>query len=229
MTRLTLACFLALVASVCAQTPSTPPPDAPLRPVINAEPVQPASARYELAVEWSEKRKDNLAVPLENKGTDVMNVLGVQSSAGIYIVDYPSRVKAGASEPIDIIYEAADNTDSASEYIRVKTDQGIKTIIVSIKREDAFTLDSSELKWAVGGAATAKSFTVNIKKAGLELKKAKCTSGGHKAQVEAINSTTYRVTVTPGSTAKAAQFAVFLEFDKALPGKAAVVYGAIGE
>jgi hypothetical protein len=229
MHRLAVVLLCALATSGYAQSVSVAPDNVPLRPVINSDPVQPAVAVYELSTGWSEKKKDNISVPLENPSKTDWQVQGVQSTSGIFVVDFPSKVKAGATEAIDVIYEAEGGTDSEVEVLRVKTDQGIKTVHVRIKREAAVSLDVKELKWSVGGAQTPKVVTAKISAAGLKLKKAKATGGGHKADIETVDASTYRIVVTPGSTAKAGQFAVLLEFDQPLPGKSVVIYGNIGE
>lgn len=231
--KLPLFVFGVLLSSIgFAQMPGNPsvaPANVPLRPVIAEDPAQLRPPQFEIAVGWNDRTKDKLSVPLTNASDKPLQVLGVQATRGIFIVDYPNKIKAKGDDLIDFIYDAADNTDGDMEVIRVKTDQGIKLIHVQIKRSAVFNFDTRELRWKVGGKADTKTVTLKVPDSQVAPKRAKSSSGGHTAEIEKVDGTTFRIKVTPSSTDKATQFAVAIEFDQPLPGVAPVIMGVVGE
>jgi len=210
-----------------AGTPSTPPADVPLRPVPPADPAQPAPPTYELTAKWNERWSVSvLSVPFKNESEKPLKILGVQATRGIFIGDFPSTIGPGREDTIAFVHEGADNTDGDLDLIRVLTDQGIKEILVKIAREAAVKFDVRELAWTVGDAAEAKSATITVTAGTVTPQKARVT-GGHQAVLESAGAHTWRVKVTPASTAKSGKFAVFVDFDQPLPGTAPVILGVI--
>lgn len=229
---LLLGLLLFSVAQAQNATPpvvSVPPPGVPLRPVINADPVQLRPAQFEITAAWNEKTKDKLSVPLSNSGDTVLAVLGVQATRGIFIVDFPSKVKAKGEDKINFIYDAADDTDGDMEVIRVKTDQGIVVLNVHITRQAAVTFDKKELNWKTGAKADPQTVTIKIPNGQVSPKKLKVSGSGNKADLVKVDGQTYQVKVTPALTAKSTQFAVTVQFDQPLPGVAPVIRCVVGE
>lgn len=211
-----------------ASTPSSAPANVPLRLVVPEDPVQLQPPRYEITASWNDKTKDSLSVPLTNTGDKTFNVLGVQATRGLFIVSYPDKVKAGGQGAINFIYDAADNTDGDMEVIRAKTDQGIKTIHVQIKRDAAVTFEAKELKWKVGGSADSKTVNLNIPNGVVTPRLVKVSPSSHKAEIEKVDGKNFKVKVTPASTAQATQFIVSIEFDQPLPGTAPIILCTVG-
>lgn len=208
---------------------STPPANDPnLRVVTNSDPVEPAPATFQVAVAWNARGKEGLSVPLKNDSTDTWQVLGVQSSAGIYIQDFPNKIKPGDSGEVDFIYDSREDTDSAVELIRVKTDNGVKTLAVQIQREIAVAFDTHEVHWKVGDPLASKSIIMTVSTGTVTPQNLK-TSNGVSATLEPIDSTRYRVSITPKSTAKTDRFQVAVKFDKGLPGVSTKIYGSIDD
>lgn len=205
---------------------STPPANATLRPVVVSDPAQPAPPTYELALKWNDRSTNVLSVPLKNDSDKALKVLGIQATRGIFISDFPSNIAAKKEDSISFVYSAADNTDGDTDLIRVLTDNGIKEIILKIVREEAVQFDVKELRWTAGGTADTKTATITVL-AGATVPQKLRVSGGNSAVLETVDATTWRVKVTPASTAKSGQFAVFVDFDKGLPGKSATILGII--
>lgn len=229
-TLLATAGWLALASvPILAQTgaPQTPLADIPLRAVVPGDLAQSAPPVYELVAKWNDRGGNNLfTVPFKNDFGKPLQVLGVQATGGIFITDYPGKVAGKKAETIAFVYNAADNTDGDFDVIRLLTNFGVRDIHVKIAREEAVQFDARELRWSAGGAADTKTVTLTLAAGTVTPVRARAT-GGHQAVLEAVNATTWRVKITPGSTAKSGQFAVFVDFDKALPGKAAVILGVI--
>jgi hypothetical protein len=205
---------------------STSPANAHLRPVVTAGPAQPAPPTYELALKWDDRSTNVLTVPLKNESEKPLKVVGVQATRGIFISDYPVTVGAKKESNISFVYSAADNTDGDIDRIRVLTDQGIKEIVLKIAREEAVRFDVKELRWRVGAIADTKTVTITTT-AGTAIPRSVRAGNGNRAVLEPVNGSTWRVQITPGSTAKSGQFAVLVDFDRALPGKSTVILGII--
>jgi hypothetical protein len=219
--------WLAACVVLTAQTVSKPRADVPLRPVVTAEtPAQPAPPKYEMNLKWNERGTNVLTVPFKNESDRPMKVLGVQATRGIFIGDYPSNVGPKKEDFIAFVYDAADDTDGDIDIIRALTDQGIKEIHVKVNREDAVSLAAREVRWTVGDAATAKTVALTVTAGTATPTKVRAT-GGHTAVLEKSSATAWTVKITPSSTAKSGTFAVFVEFDQPLPGKATVILGNI--
>lgn len=220
--------WLLLPASVFAQAgvKSTPPVNVTLRPVVSSDPVQPEPTTYELPLKWDDRSTNLLTASLKNDSDKPLKVLGVQATRGIFITDFPGNIGPKKQDDISFVYDAADNTDGDTDLIRVLTDNGIKEIRIKIVRDQAVSFDTKELRWTAGGVADTKIVTLTVA-AGTAVPQKLRVSGGSNAVLEAVNATTWRVKVTPASTTKSGQFPIFIDFDKALPGKSAVILGII--
>gem|GEM_PF-4064834 len=189
--------------------------------------VQPGIPAYELQARWSDKMSANiLNVPLKNEGDRPMEVIGVQATRGIFIADFPAKVAPGKEDRLSVVYVADENTDGDLEQIRVYTDQGIKEILVRVVRETAVSFDTRELKWTVGDGGETKVVTITTAANTVVPQKVRVTSG-HTAVLEKAGEGQWRVKVTPASAVKSGRFAVFVDFDKPLPGTAPVILGVI--
>lgn len=181
---------------------------------------------YELSLNWNDNLSNVLTAPIANAGTATMAVLGVQATSGIFISDYPTSIGAGKTDAVSFIYNAAANTDGDTELIRLLTDQGIQEIRVRLTREKVVTLDAKEVQWTVGESPSAKVVTLTV--AAGTAKPTKVTAAGNnRAELKAVNSTIWTISITPGSTTRTGKFPVFVEFDKELPGTAVVILANI--
>jgi hypothetical protein len=202
------------------------PPAAALTTVVSPATEASAPPTYELALRWNEKLSGVLSVPIRNDSKQPLLILGVQATSGLFVGDYPSRIEAGKEDTIAFIYNAAENTEGELDLIRLLTDQGIKEIRVRLAREQAVSADAREVHWSVGDKAEAKTVTLTVAAGSVVPVKVR-TSVENQASLEAVDATTYRIRITPGSTAHSRQFAVFVDFDRPLPGKAVVILGVV--
>lgn len=207
---------------------SVPPADVPLRPLVGGgtDADQLAVPTYEISLGWNARDATVLTVPFRNAGERPLRILGVQATRGIFVGDFPGTVGAGAEESISFVYRAADQTDGDFDLIRVLTDQGIREIRLKVVREEALTLDLAEVRWTVGDPVAAKTVKATVR-SGTVLPLRVRATGGHAAVLERVSDVVWSIRVTPASTARSGKFAVFLDLDRPLPGRASVILGTI--
>lgn len=212
---LALPLALTLVPASQAQTaaPVAPPSPAALAAAAAAKALTPDDRVLSLA--WTDTTR-SVQILVSNPGTKALQVLGVQSTGGLYVVDYPKTIPAGGSASVSAIYEAKAGTDSDVELIRLKTDVGEKLVRLTLAREPVVTFETKQLKWTVGERLQAKTVLVVLDK-GVTIKGVAAPKG-HSAEVQKINATSYRIVITPQSTAKATTFPVSVTLDPSVPG-----------
>lgn len=181
---------------------------------------------YDLALKWNDSLSTVLTAPITNTAKSAMTVLGVQATSGIFISEYPPGVGVGKTEMVSFIYNAAANSDGDTELIRLLTNQGIQEMRVRLTREKVVTLDTKEVQWTVGQPPSTKVVSLTV--AAGTAKPTKVTVGGdNQAVLKAISSTSWTISITPGTTTRTTKFPVFVEFDKNLPGTAVVILGNV--
>lgn len=205
-----LVSLLALAAAAVAQTP-TSAQTAALLPLATPAP----STDVTLALAWTDTSKA-VQIAITNSGATPLQILGVQSTSGLFVVDYPRTVPPKGSANLSAIYEARPGSDSEVELVRLKTADGERVVRVTLAREPVVTLETKQLRWTVGEAATPKSVLVAVDR-GVTIRAVNAARGA-TATVQAVNATTYRVVVTPASTARAASFPVALALSPSAPG-----------
>jgi hypothetical protein len=222
---------VAFAASAFAQpapTVSVPPANVPLRPVADgaASTDQLAVPTYEISLGWSARDTTVLTVPFRNTDERPLRILGVQATHGLFVGDFPSVVAPGREETIAFVYRAAEQTDGDLDLIRVLTDQGIREVRIKVVREEALTLDLPEVRWTAGDPVAAKIVKATVRPGTVQPVRARAT-GGHAAVLEKVSDTVWNIRITPASTARSGTFAVFLDLDRPLPGRASVILGTI--
>lgn len=201
---------------------STEPAALPIVPSPN--PLETAPT-YELSVKWNEKGTNVLTVPFKNDSKQALHVMGVQASPGLFIGDFPFTVAPGKEEKIAFFYSAPDNTDGDLDVIRVLTDQGVREIRVSIKREKAVQFNATTLQWTQGSPALPQTVDFSVTAGTVVPKKLRMLGGAnHKADLLNLGQGRYRVVVTPNSTAAVQKFPVFIDYEPALAGSVTVIY-----
>ncbi|MBC7369300.1 MAG: hypothetical protein H7343_21240 [Undibacterium sp.] len=182
--------------------------------------------RVALKLKWNDA-KGGFSVTVQNPSDRPLKINGVQSSGDLFIVSYPPTVPPQGTAEISTLFDAKPGTGSDADVIRLLTDQGEKTIIVTHDREKVATLSQSELVWAVGEAASAKSTVLTLAGAATKLTRARAMAGA-TATISDLGGGRVQVSVTPRSTAALASFPVFLEFEPALPGATPVITCTVG-
>lgn len=180
-------------------------------------------ASVSLGLKWNEStRVFDVQVP--NSAGQAAKVLGVQTTVGLYLADFPTAIPANGSAAFSLIYSSRPATDGTADLLRVLTDQGEIVVEVDHNRDSAAVLDQSSLEWAMGSAATAKTVT-------LLMVPGTTTPTGVTALGSWLQATLqpgsdkkhYSITITPTSTVKPQQGAVIVQFDPALPGVVMII------
>lgn len=223
---LRLVLLAGLPALVSAQTVSVPPEGVPLRPVVASQPAQPAPPTYELAVKWNDKLKGVDTVPLANTSDQPLHILGVQSTGGVFVGDFPTTVSPGKEEQISIVYNSLSNASGDVDLIRVLTDQGVKEIRIQLTRGKAVSLSAKQVAWTVGDSPQAKTVVLTVTADTVKPTSVR-TTADNVAVLTAVDATTWNVQITPGSTAKSGKFPVFVNFDHPMAGGNPVILGII--
>lgn len=207
--------------SLSAQSTAVSPPTENLRPL--PEPSQFSAAPlsdYAVSLPWTEKRK-NLLVPFNNASDKVLKIEGVQSSTGLFVVDFPKTIPAEATRDIEVLFEPMVGASGTVDVIRLRTDQGVKTLRVSYSRPTVATLASTGLSWYVGETPAPKFVVLQLAQ-GVRPKAAKAMRG-HGVEIQDAGGGSYRIVVTPKSTARAETFPVIVQLDPAVPGVLPVI------
>lgn len=107
------------------------------------------------------------------------------------------------------------------------TDRAEKVILIHHEREAAVQMAATTLQWQVGEAATSKEVTITIPGSKTSPKNVRAGGDGNRAELRSLGDGRYSVVITPGTTTKPRQFPVFLEFEKAVPGVASVIFCSV--
>lgn len=173
---------------------------------------------------WDKSIKE-LAFTLENPGATALTVMGVQSTSGLWVVQFPAVVGAKSTGRIDAILEAKLGHQSAFELLRVKTSAGERVFSVRVDRPPLLTFDATVLRWAKN-ETVPKQVLVRCNDRGVTVQ-AVSAAYGHGAVLERVSPDLYRVTVTPSLTSKRKTFPVSLTLDPAIPGLAPLITGIV--
>jgi hypothetical protein len=180
---------------------------------------------YAIPLAWNQTTF-NASVTVKNTSAKPLVLLGVQSSSGVWVVDYPKVVPANGSAPLVAIVEAKAGAESSVEIVRLKTADGEKTLWLNLNRPPLVTMDSSRLQWGVNAPTVAKSVVLTLSTPSVAIKTVTSVAG-HTATFQKRDAKSYVVTITPKSTAKAGSFPIVVTLDPAVPGSAPTITGLI--
>ncbi|HEX2853951.1 MAG TPA: hypothetical protein VHO24_11985 [Opitutaceae bacterium] len=211
-------------ATSTASTPSTPlllvsPTSGPVA-------MTPHLVQATVPVKWNESSL-GVTVNYRHEGRTPLKVQGVKTTAGFFIVDYPRTIPPGGTGAIELIASAKPNTNGEQELVTLLSEQGEKTVRVIFEREAAVSFAATKLSWTIGEAVSAKTVAFVVMPSTAIPTKVRALGSGNTAVLEPVDKTNYRVRITPGSTAKAQQFPVIVEFEPALPGVSTVIYCSV--
>jgi hypothetical protein len=172
---------------------------------------------------WNEDRA-TLRLTVENPEATELKIQGVQTSPGLYVVNFPQTIKAGASGEIDVHYAARAGATGDTDVVRLLTNQGEKEIQVVQEREAAITLDSQTMTWKVGDEGTPKTITLSLEQPGLRAVGLRVFGGKPtQAQLRQISPGRYEIQIAPESTSAPAQFSVMVNLTPEVPGNIPVI------
>jgi hypothetical protein len=189
----------------------------------NANQPEAVLSAQRLVLNWNESF-GALTVNVPNESSLPATVYGVQTTGALYVADFPATIPAKGEASFLLLYAARPGAGGATDLLRVITDRAEKVIPVSYEREQAFQLSAATLRWSVGEFSAGKEIVLTMPGAKTAPKSVRAGGEGNKAELRSLGDGRYSVTITPGSTATPRQFPVFIEFEKAVPGVAAVIF-----
>lgn len=211
-----VACVVPFLGAVrgSASTPPTPPP------IIL---ITPTRATFHQG--WNEVESE-ITVPFKNVGLTELKLLGVQSTGGVYVQEYPQKIKAGGTEKFKLLYLGKPQMEGRVDLVRIHTNQGERLIEVVHLQDDAVTFSTHEVTWTLGGPTISKDVLLKVVPNTVKIVSVKA-SGDHKAELLNDGANVFRVRITPSTTAKSKRFTVLVETDPVLPGKSTVIAGSV--
>jgi len=174
-------------------------------------------ASLSLGLAWNESYRSGISVPINNTGSTALTILGVQTSANLFVESFPPTVAAGAQGTISLIYFSRYNATGDSDVVRVLTANGEVDIPVAHARAAAFQASAQQLNWSANGAPTPQSVTVTMTSSTETVQAATALGTGNSATVTSLGGSSYQITVTPGSTSAAGSFPVIVTLSPTLP------------
>lgn len=211
-----LGLVLALELHAQSVTPATES-----RPLPEASKAALPVTDYSLKLKWNESKRDSIAVQYKNTSDRLLRVDAVQTSGSVFLIDYPKVIPPGGTGSFTIMLETKLGTQSDSDIIRFKTNEGEKTLKLNHDREVVATFDQPKLSWQVGEAATPKAAVLRL---GYGVKGAEVKAMmGHSAKIEDRGDGSFLVTVTPKSTAKGGSFPVIVRLNPEVPGVTPII------
>jgi hypothetical protein len=178
---------------------------------------------FSLALNAKESsRHFSVAIP---NGTDKpIKVFGVQTSAGLYVTDLPKTISPKGKTTIPIFYVDEPGSSGVTDFIKVLTSEGVKTIVINHDRESVIKFDKTALSWNQGDPAAGKTVTLSVLSTSTVPIAVTALGEGNKATLSANGKGSWTITVTPGSTKLATSFPVAVTLSPALPGVSPVIY-----
>jgi len=175
---------------------------------------------------WQQSSK-TFSVLLTNDSNKPLQIEGIQTTAGLYVVSFPQLVAANSSADIQLTY-AATMGGGDVDLVRLLTNRGDKQILVTHPRQQVVQLSARTLQWAVGEAPAPKSVTFTVT-GNVSVPQGVETPGKlDSASLNKLADGTYQITVNPGSTASPRQFPVVVDFSPKLPGTVVLVTCFVG-
>jgi len=205
-------------AAMFAQTPNRPDIPAGAKVAITlATAEKPTAPSGSLQLKHNEALR-TFEVEVQSDDDKPMKVYGVQTTGGLWVVDFPAVITPKGKASVTLLYYAKPNTNSSSDVLRLLTDRGEKIVLIKHDREQAATFDQTSLQWQQGDPIAAKSVIVTMSSDTSVPKTVRVMGTGNAATIQSLGNNRYQISVTPGSTAKPQQFPVFIDFVPALPG-----------
>lgn len=165
---------------------------------------------------------------VSNSGSTALTILGVQSTANLYVTSFPTSIPANGSAPFGLLFSASANSTGPSEFLHVLTNQGDRVFQFNHDRAQVVQISATSLQWAVGDPLAAKTITLTI--AGNQAVIAGVTTSGtgNNASVQPGSGGQYTISVTPGSTSGANRFIVAVALNPTLPGVVPNILCSVG-
>jgi hypothetical protein len=184
----------------------------------------PASS---LDLGWSETSRA-FSFSVSNSGSAALTVIGVQSTANLYVTAFPATIPANGSAVFSLLFQASGNSTGPSDFLHVLTNQGDTAFRFDHNRAQVIQISPNTLQWDVGDPLTPKTITLTIAGNQAVVSGVTTSGTGNIAAIQPGSGGQYTVTVTPGSTASSNQFIVSLGLSPSLPGVVPVILCTVG-
>jgi hypothetical protein len=222
-----LAAQIPVPPSTVAALPQTINPGAGQIPTQDSPPaVLPAKAfpaSISLGLAWNESYRTGITVPINNPFQKAIEILGVQTSANLFVTDFPKTIGANGTGSMVLIYFSRFNSTGDSDSVRILTDSGEVDIPVAHARAAAYQLSAQRLSWNVGDAVAAKTVTVTFAANTTVPLAAAAMGTQNSVSVLPQGGGVYLISVTPASTASPEAFPAIVTLNPALPGGPIVI------
>lgn len=187
---------------------------------------RPAVPSFSLGLKANEAIRA-FEVAVENDDEKPVQVYGAQTTAGLYVVDYPKVIPPKGNGTVKLLYLAKQDSTETVDVVRLLTDAGEKSVQVKHDREPVTHFDVTSLQWSLNETPSAKSVTLTVAPGTAVPRSVKMIGRGATANLEAIGGNQYRISVTPSATDKPRQFPVSIQFAPAFPGIPNVISCAV--
>lgn len=179
--------------------------------------------RHKLQMNGLERSKESIAIDVPNNSDRPMTIVGVQSTQNLFVVGFDKTIEPGGSGHVTLSYEEQDGSAGGNDYIRLKTNLGVRLVQVDIERPLTVELSAHELVWPVGQAPSTKSVTVTVVNRSTSPKSVRVHGAKNTASLIDLGSGKYRIDITPGSTSEPGVFPTVIEFEPKVPGISPVI------
>jgi hypothetical protein len=175
------------------------------------------SGTASLKLGWNETTKP-FEITVSNDEARDLKVYGVQTTAGLYVADFPTSIPGKGRAAFVFIYATAPGKAAGGDLVRILTDRAEKIIEIKQEREPAVQFSATKLAWLQDEFPTAKSVTFTVAAKTTTPKAVEVVGLPGTASLESLGGGSYRVTIAPLSTAKPQPFIAAIRFEPALPG-----------
>jgi hypothetical protein len=179
--------------------------------------IQPETPSLSLGLKSNEAIR-TFSVAVQSNEDTPMTVFGVQTTSGLYVVDYPKVIGPKTQATVTLLYIAKSNSTESVDLLRLMTNHGEKVVQITHDREQAIKFDTTSLQWQQGEAPNAKVVNLTVAPNSSVPKGIKIMGSGNTATLEDLGGGHYQISVVPVSTAKVSEFPAFIQFVPALPG-----------
>ena len=170
----------AIGTGAATSTPSTPV----------ATPVSIVPPTVSLGLQATETER-LFTASVSNPNATVMTVLGVQTTPGLYVSQFPRTIPAKGSAVFTLLYYSQDGVSSTSDLLRVLTDQGIQLVQIDHNRTPTVQFDSTALQWRLNEATPSKSVTFTVAAGAGTPSGVLALGTGNQAQLTAVGGGSY--------------------------------------
>lgn len=182
---------------------------------------------FAINLKWDEVSY-KFKVFVENDHPSDLEILGVQASLGLYIANVPAKIPANGKAKITLIWVGSPGVPAGTEFLKVLTPVGEKTVEIEAQQEKRVDFDTRELVWIKDGSSKTQTVTIKCSDP-VKIVSVRAAGLGNTAVLKEDSPGVYRVEVTPGSVQRPTFFPVTIEFSPNLSGVGSVIQCEVRE